>query len=189
MILVTLGTQDKEFSRLLKKIDKLIDAGMIKDKVIVQAGYTNYQSSNMEIFDMTSKEELEALMKKADLIITHGGVGSILGALAYQKKVIAVPRLKKYKEHTNDHQKQIVKKFEESSYILAAKDLSKLDKVIEKSKTFKPKKYQSNRDNFVQLVGQYIKDNVVKLLYSIFYENNKGLAKIDLLNKKTMFSG
>ena len=44
MILVTLGTQDKNFVRLLEKIDQLINNGLIKDKVIVQAGFTKYNS-------------------------------------------------------------------------------------------------------------------------------------------------
>ena len=49
MILVTLGTQDKTFIRLLEKIDDLIEKGLIKDQVVVQSGYTKYHSSNMEI--------------------------------------------------------------------------------------------------------------------------------------------
>ena len=36
MIFVTLGTQDKEFPRLLEAIDKAIEKGEIKEKVIVQ---------------------------------------------------------------------------------------------------------------------------------------------------------
>ena len=43
MIFVTLGTQDKSFERLLKAIDKEIEKGTIKDKVVVQAGYTKYE--------------------------------------------------------------------------------------------------------------------------------------------------
>ena len=52
MIFVTLGTQDKSFERLLKAIDKEIEKGTIKDKVVVQAGYTKYESKNMEIFEI-----------------------------------------------------------------------------------------------------------------------------------------
>ncbi len=158
MILVTLGTQDKGFDRLLKAIDREIKKGTITDRVVVQAGYTEYQSDKMEIFDMIDKEALEKLTQEADLIITHGGVGSILTALSYGKTIIAVPRLKKYKEHTNDHQKQIVNRFAKEGYILAAKDLSQLGKMIEKAKTFHPKKYRSNRDQFLQVIDQYIID-------------------------------
>ena len=47
MIFVTLGTQDKSFSRLLDAIEKQIKNGNIKEKVIVQAGHTDYISDNI----------------------------------------------------------------------------------------------------------------------------------------------
>ena len=65
MILVTLGTQDKTFIRLLEKIDDLIEKGLIKDQVVVQSGYTKYHSSNMEIFDLIPQDEFNSLMDAA----------------------------------------------------------------------------------------------------------------------------
>lgn len=159
MILVTLGTQDKDFSRLLKAIDKEIKKGNIKEKVIVQAGYTKYHSDNMEIFDLIEPEKLHNLVKRCSLLITHGGVGSILDGIKNGKKVIAASRLKKYKEHTNDHQKQIVKKFAEEGYLLELRDMQKLDKMLEKVKSFKPKKFKSNTDNFIKGIEDYIKED------------------------------
>ena len=38
MVLVMLGTQNNDFSRLLKEIDNLIDKNIIKGEVVVQAG-------------------------------------------------------------------------------------------------------------------------------------------------------
>ena len=64
MILVTLGTQDKSFVRLLKAIDREIKKGNIKEKVIVQAGYTKYNSKNMEIFDLTTPDEIDKWIKE-----------------------------------------------------------------------------------------------------------------------------
>lgn len=162
MILVTLGTQDKEFKRLLEAIDKEINNGTITDKVIVQAGCTKYESKNMEIFDLIPANEFDEYIKKADLIITHGGAGSILTGVKNNKKIIAAARLAKYKEHTNDHQKQIIKEFAEEGYILELKDFNKLGKLIEKSKTFKPKKFISNTNNMIKLVSDTIEefDNV-----------------------------
>ncbi|MBE6157954.1 MAG: hypothetical protein E7160_04090 [Firmicutes bacterium] len=159
MILVTLGTQDKDFSRLLKAVDKQIEAGVIKEKVIVQAGSTSYKSKNMKIFDLMSTDEFESLLSKCSLVITHGGVGTILSALKKDKKVIAASRLAKYGEHHNDHQKQVVKEFAKRGYILELKDFNKLGKLIEKSKTFKPKKYKSNTVNMVNLLDNYIQED------------------------------
>ena len=51
MILVTLGTQDKPFVRLLEMVQQLIDEKIIDQKVNVQAGYTSFSSKDMNIFD------------------------------------------------------------------------------------------------------------------------------------------
>lgn len=158
MIFVTLGTQDKEFTRLLEAIDREIEKGNIKECVVVQAGYTKYESKNMEIFDLISTDEFNKYIKSADLIITHGGAGSILTAIKNNKKVIAAARLYKYKEHTNDHQKQIVKEFADEGYILELRDFNKLGKLIEKSKNFTPKKFVSNTPNMIKLIEDYIED-------------------------------
>jgi len=158
MILVTLGTQDKPFERLLKAIDKQIKKGNIKDRVVVQSGFTKYESDNMEIFDLIPMKTFDKLIDDADLIITHGGVGSILGAIRKNKKVIAIPRLSKYKEHTNDHQKQIVEEFVNKQYILTCKNLNEIDTVIEEAKKFKPNKYKSNNDMMIKMIEDFIKD-------------------------------
>lgn len=157
MILVTLGTQDKKFNRLLEKIDELIITKKIKDEVVVQAGFSkDYKSNNMKIFELISKEEFDNLIEKCDILITHGGVGGILTGLKYNKKVIAIPRLKKYKEHVNDHQKQIVSNFHDEGYIIGINEVVELEDAIKKIKDFRPKKYQSNKNNMVKLVKELI---------------------------------
>lgn len=158
MILVVLGTQDKEFPRLLKAVEKEIENGTIKEKVVVQAGQTKYESDKMEIFDLLPAPEFNKLMDEASLIITHGGAGTILNAIKKGKKVIAAARLAKYMEHHNDHQKQIIGEFVKQGYILEVKDFNKLGKIIEESKKFKAKKFNSNTDNMINMLNSYIKD-------------------------------
>lgn len=156
MILVTLGTQDKPFERLIKAVEKQIEEGNIRDEVIVQAGSTIYKSEKMKIVDYIQIDEFDDMIKKADLVITHAGVGSILTALRYNKKVIATARLKMYGEHVNDHQIQILENFSENGYILKLDDVDKLGEMINNSKGFQPKKYMSNTDNFVKNVKNEI---------------------------------
>lgn len=159
MILVTLGTQDKSFTRLLDNIQKEIDKGNIKDKVVVQAGFTKYESKDMEIFDLIDREKFSELISKCDLLITHGGVGSILTGLKNNKKVIVCPRLSKYKEHMNDHQIQIVENFAKKKYILPYYEDDDLGKILKKSKTFKPNKYISNTNNIINIIEKFINNN------------------------------
>lgn len=158
MIFVTLGTQDKSFERLLKIVDKAINDGYIKDQVIVQAGVTEYNSDNMEIYNLLSMDKFNEYIENCDLLITHGGVGSILNGLKNHKKVIAVPRLIKYDEHESDHQIQIVNAFYEKGYILKLDENDDLGKVIKDSKKFKPNEYASNNEKFVNLVDDMIGD-------------------------------
>ena len=145
MILVTLGTQSQKFYRLLDAVEKL----NTKEKIIVQAGGSaDYKSEKMEIFDFISYDKMQEYIDKADLIITHCGTGSIVMPLQKSKKIIACARLEKYGEHVNDHQKEIVDVFAEEGHILKFDDGDDLQKIYDKSKTFKLKKYVSNTENF-----------------------------------------
>ena len=156
MIFVTLGTQDKGFPRLLEAIDKEIEKGNIKENVVVQAGLTKYESPNMEIFDLIPADKFEDYVEKADLVITHGGVGSIITAIEQGKKVIAVPRLKKYKEHVNDHQFDIIKSFNDAGYIIGIQDVSELPEALKNVRNMVPRKYVTNTGKILQLVSDFI---------------------------------
>ena len=159
MILVLLGTQNNSFERLLKKMDELIEKKVIDEKVIVQSGYTNYESKNMRIFDLIPQEELEKYQEQADLIITHGGVGSIISSIKMGKKVIAVPRLHRYHEHVNDHQKQIVEAFDKKGYIIGIQRIDELKKAIFKAQEFVPKKYdekEKSNSKILKIIENFI---------------------------------
>ena len=158
MTLVILGTQDKTFERLLKMVEKEVKNNNLKD-VIVQAGQTKYKSKYMQIFDFISMTKFNKLMNEADIVITHGGVGSIITALKHNKKVIAIPRLSKYGEHENDHQLQIVKEFTKLGYILNASNQRELENALKEIKKFEPKKYKSNNNKMINLIENYI-DNL-----------------------------
>lgn len=172
MILITLGTQDKSFVRILEKVDKLIEKKVIKEEVVVQAGYTEYQSKNMKVFDYVSKEELEKYIEEASFIITHAGVGTIFDCLKKNKKIIAIPRLAKYREHNNDHQLQIVEEFSKEGFILPVYEMDELEDAISKINYFIPSKYESNNKNMVKLVSDYInnneKDSIMKNIKNLF---------------------
>ena len=162
MILVLLGTQNNSFHRLLEEIDNNIKNGNIQDEVIVQAGFTKYNSKNMQIFDMLPKNEFDELIKKADLVITHGGVGSIMSAIKMGKKVIAVPRLKKYEEHVNDHQLEIISTFKKQGLIIGINDVKQLPKALKEAKSIQPKHINKGTNKIVQIIDDFIQNDINK---------------------------
>lgn len=159
MILVLLGTQNNSFIRLLEAIQKNIDNKVITDEVIVQAGFTKFESKDMNVLDLIDKEELSKLQDRADLIITHGGVGSIISSLKKGKKVIVVPRLKKYGEHVNNHQIQIARRFEQEGYVKHVINLKNLEKVLESIESFTPRPYENDESNVLTIIENYINNN------------------------------
>lgn len=156
MILVLLGTQHNEFTRLLQEIDECIKNKIIDEEVIVQAGFTKYESKKMRIFDMIPKLDLDEFVERADLVITHGGVGSIIMALNKNKKVIAVPRLHEYGEHVNDHQRQIIKVFSEKGYLIGLQNVEDMPEALKDIKTFVPKKYENNNHEMLNYIENFI---------------------------------
>ena len=155
-----LGTQNNDFHRLLEEIDTLIDKTIIKEEVIVQAGYTKYKprNQNMKILDFISREELDKLEEEANFIISHGGVGSIITSLEKGKKVIAVPRLHEYGEHVNNHQTEIVEKFNKSGNIIGIQSVEKLEEAIKKVQDFEPKPYIENNHKMLKLIEDFIEN-------------------------------
>ncbi len=156
MILVLLGTQNNPFNRLLEEIEKCIKEGIIKQRVVVQAGFTKFKSDKMNIFDLKPKEVIDNLVDEAEFIITHGGVGSILMAIKKNKKVIAVPRLSQYNEHVNDHQRQIIEIFNDKGYIIGIQNMEDLSEAINQIDKFNPKPYIGGNEKMLSIIENFI---------------------------------
>lgn len=104
MIFVTVGTHEQQFDRLVKKIDEI--ALEIDCEIVLQKGYSSYKCKNIKAeYDLISFQEMKKYMETCDVIITHGGPGSIFLPLSLGKKPIVVPRLKQFEEHVDNHQK------------------------------------------------------------------------------------
>lgn len=155
MIFVTVGTFNMQFERLLNEIESL----NLEDEVIIQSGYNEFTSNKYIVKKFMEKDEFKNNLIKADIVICHGGVGSILEALSLDKKIIAIPRLSKYNEHVDDHQIEIINKFTKDKYILSSTNEKEISILIDKIKEFNPYKYYSLRDNFIAQLSKYI-DNI-----------------------------
>ena len=156
MIFVTLGTQDKPFLRLMQAVEKQIQEGNIQEEVIAQTGSTKYESKMMQIIPYMEQSVFDQYMKEANIVITHGGVGTIIQGLQMKKKMIVAPRLAKYGEHVNDHQLQIATNFAKENYILLLSNFEELNLVLAKAKNFIPKAYKENNQNFISQLEEEI---------------------------------
>lgn len=156
MIFVTLGSQKFQFNRLLKEIDELVEKGIIEEKVFAQIGYSDYIPKYYNFKDFLSREEFLQYEEIADIVITHGGTGAIIGAVKKEKKVIAVPRLARYGEHVDDHQLQLIEQFDGMGLIESCYDTKNLEKSYTDCKNKKYNLYVSNTITIIKDIEKYI---------------------------------
>ena len=126
MIFVTVGTHEQQFNRLIKEIDELKEEGVITSDVFIQVGFSDYQPRFCRWERFLSYDEMNNLMEKADIIITHGGPATFMNVIANGKRPVVVPRRKKFGEHVNDHQLEFCNKVKQYYPIIVINDIKKL---------------------------------------------------------------
>ena len=156
MIFVTVGSQKFQFNRLLVALDEYVANGDITDELFAQIGNSDYERRNYPFKKFLNKKEYDEFENRADIIISHGGTGAIMGALKKRKKVVAVPRLSEYKEHINNHQLEVVEELTENNIICSCRDLNNLCETINEAKQKEFKPFVSNADVFIDSINGYL---------------------------------
>lgn len=158
MIFVTLGTQHFQLDRLINEIDHLIKKGQLNaDEVFIQNG-SSKKSKYAHNYPMMDENKFNSLISDCDVLISHGGTSSIIKGLKAGKKVIVVPRKKKYKEHVDDHQMQIARVFQEKNYIIVIDEIDELEKALKKINEATFDIFESNAELANYLVEKYLED-------------------------------
>lgn len=159
MIFITLGSQKFQFNRLLEAIDEQVANGKIEDLIFAQIGASDYKPQHYEYKNFLDRKDFYYILSKADIVITHGGTGAIMGAIKKGKKVIAIPRLAKYGEHVDDHQLQLIKHLNELGLIIMCQDCGEIYKKIEETKKLKINTFLSNTQKITENIEEFIENN------------------------------
>lgn len=152
MIFVTVGSQKFQFNRLLEKVDQMAGAGAVGEEIIMQTGAGDYIPRNCRYQAFYDREVFTDMVEKCSVLITHGGTGTIVDAVKRGKKTIAVPRLVCYGEHVDDHQLQLLERFQEMNLIYACMELEHLPQMLREIRTHRFDRWQSNTDAFVAAI-------------------------------------
>ncbi len=94
-VFVTLGTRFEPFARMPAAVEKLVRDGVIKEKVIVQAGHTKVDpgaTDVMEIFDFCSPARIDDLILNAKYVITQESAGIVTKCLKFRAPFMVMPR-------------------------------------------------------------------------------------------------
>lgn len=124
MIFVTVGVQ-LPFDRLIKAIDEWTGTATGVE-VIAQTGFSTYQCRNIEARPYMELASFNAFVTRAELVVAHAGMGSILTALELGKPIIVMPRRAELGEHRNDHQLSTARHMTEHGLIEVVSDEQQL---------------------------------------------------------------
>ena len=160
MIFVTLGSQKFQFNRLLKKVDELIEKGIITDTVFAQTGASDYIPKNYSYEPFLDRETFARKISECDTVITHGGTGVIIGAVKKGKKVLAIPRYAKYGEHVDDHQLQLLNQFDDLGIIIACYEVDDIGEKYKELCSAHLNPYTSNTKELMESIEDFIKSNI-----------------------------
>mgnify|MGYP000131102373 CR=1 FL=1 len=132
MILVSVGTQ-LGFDRLMVAIDSWA-ADNKELEIIAQIGPGKFIPRNFKSVQFFQNNEFNEKFEEADVIISHAGMGNIIGAMELNKNIIIMPRKASLGEHRNEHQLGTADAFRCKTNIHVVEDegalRSALDKLI-----------------------------------------------------------
>jgi UDP-N-acetylglucosamine transferase subunit ALG13 len=113
------------FDRLVEAVDAIAeDTG---EQVILQLGNASRYPSHCEWFEFLPRDECLDIQRHARVIVGHAGIGTAIDALSVQRPFVVVPRLKRFKEHMNDHQLEIAEAVQRRGWgrmVVEMKDLA-----------------------------------------------------------------
>ncbi|WP_415837090.1 beta-1,4-glucuronosyltransferase WelK [Sphingomonas sp. IC4-52] len=102
------------FDRLVRMVEEAKRDGLLPERVILQVGESTYIPQGIEeVHASLPFAEVKEILRRADIVVCHGGTGSLITALQNGCRVIAVPRLFDLGEHYDDHQLEITSAFAE----------------------------------------------------------------------------
>ena len=157
-LFVPLGTQKFPFNRLVKALNEMVNSGIYTSQEIVMQSTIYEEKPLFTHHEIIPLETFNSYLDKAEVIITHSGVNSIISSMNRKKPLIIVPRMKKYGEHVDDHQIEIADLMEQKFDVLVAKNTAQLVNLIEQAKAHSYKQYQSKNAELVEAISIIINE-------------------------------
>jgi UDP-N-acetylglucosamine transferase subunit ALG13 len=130
-VFITVGTSLDPFDRLLRMIDDLIAEGKIPGPALAQIGACKYRPAHYATVPFLPAPELEAYIRRAPVVICHGGAGSIGMCLQAGRRPVVVPRRVAHGEIVNDHQLELCRRMQAEGRIWLAEDPASLAQAVD----------------------------------------------------------
>ena len=150
IIFVTVG--NGKFNPLVEELDRLKEEGKITQDVIIQIGHGSYKPKLCQWF--TFDQDLSKYYQQADLVISHGGPGTVFEILRLRKNLIALPnRDRTDPRHQVEYLEAMAK---ETTSLLYCEKVNDLAQTLQKAETHLFAPYQQPACTMHKVVSNFL---------------------------------
>jgi UDP-N-acetylglucosamine transferase subunit ALG13 len=155
VIFVTVGNATQGFMRLLESVERLARSGALaQEEIFMQTGNNlSFHSDRCQHQSFITMEEFQRRLTSADVIISHGGC-TVFQVLRLGKVPVVMPRVRRYREHINDHQLDFVKAMAQEKWVVPAYESEDLAQAIHEARNRPLQTWMPSR--MPQLIGQAV---------------------------------
>src|SRR5581483_10386184 len=126
------------FDRLVEMVAKLKEEGEIYEDVVFQTGIGGLAPPGLPSFETLPYEQVKSYLREADIVVCHGGTGSVITALREGCRTIVVPRRLEKGEHYDNHQHEITNAFAARGLITPANSTDELAMALKTARSLEP---------------------------------------------------
>lgn len=129
MIFVTVGG-NTPFDRLIRCVDQWAGERGRTD-LLAQVGGGSYLPENMEWQRNLTPHDFRDALQRADCVVAHAGMGTVLSALQLGAPLLVMPRRADLHETRNDHQGATARHLKERGLVSVAEDETQLVQALD----------------------------------------------------------
>lgn len=144
------------FNRMIEMVAGLKAQGAVPENVVLQTGVGGLTPPGMVAFETLSFDNMKTYLREADIVVCHGGTGSVITALREGCRTIVVPRLFEKGEHYDDHQQEITGAFAARGLIQEANSPEELAAALIAARAMKPVLATTNPTQLIAYLDQVL---------------------------------
>ncbi|QWC56596.1 exopolysaccharide biosynthesis protein [Erythrobacter sp. 3-20A1M] len=149
------------FPRLVDLVRGARAKGQIPERIVLQVGKgadCESDDENLRCVETLPFDEVRSLLDKADLVVCHGGTGSLITALRAGCRVIAVPRRFEQGEHYDNHQAEITETFRQRGLLETADTPEEFAQALERVRGREPLRATTDPSDLIAYLREWIEE-------------------------------
>ena len=155
LIFATVGAT-LSFDRMVETVASLKAAGEIPEDLVIQTGIGGLMPPGVETYETLPFDGMLSHLRDADIVVCHGGTGSLITALRAGCRTIVMPRLFEKGEHYDNHQKEITGAFAARGLVFIANSREEMSEALKAARAGVPVLATTNPARLIEHLGNIL---------------------------------